>query len=97
MKLLLLNGGPGMSHEYFSNVWKVLPKEGIEFIYYDQLGTGFSDNPNDTLLWDLPRYVEEVEQVRKSLHLNKDNFYVLGHSTTRFQMQLLELQEITKD
>jgi len=80
IKLLLLNGGPGMSHEYFECMESFLPKEGIEFIYYDQLGTGFSDNPNDTIMWDLPRYVEEVEQVRKALNLNKDNFYLLGHS-----------------
>jgi len=80
IKLLLLNGGPGMSHEYFECMESFLPKEGIEFIYYDQLGTGFSENPNDTLLWDLPRYVEEVEQVRVALKLNKDSFYVLGHS-----------------
>ena len=80
IKLLLLNGGPGMSHEYFECMESFLPKEGIEFIYYDQLGTGFSDNPNDTTMWDLPRYVEEVEQVRKALNLNKDNFYILGHS-----------------
>ena len=80
IKVLLLNGGPGMSHEYFECMESFLPKEGIEFIYYDQLGTGFSDNPNDTTMWDLPRYVEEVEQVRVALHLNKDNFYLLGHS-----------------
>ncbi len=80
IKLLLLNGGPGMSHEYFECMESFLPKEGIEFIYYDQLGTGFSDNPKDTTMWDLPRYVEEVEQVRVALHLNKDNFYLLGHS-----------------
>ena len=80
IKLLLLNGGPGMSHEYFECMESFLPKEGIEFIYYDQLGTGFSDNPKDTTMWDLPRYVEEVEQVRKSLNLDKNNFYLLGHS-----------------
>ena len=80
IKLLLLNGGPGMSHEYFECLESFLPKEGIEFIYYDQLGTGFSDNPKDTTMWDLPRYVEEVEQVRVALNLNKDNFYLLGHS-----------------
>jgi len=80
IKLLLLNGGPGMSHEYFECMESFLPKEGIEFIYYDQLGTGFSENPNDTTMWDLPRYVEEVEQVRVALNLNKDNFYLLGHS-----------------
>ncbi len=80
IRLLLLNGGPGMTHEYFECFESFLPAEGIEIIYYDQLGCGFSDNPQDTALWDLPRYVEEVEQVRKALKLDKDNFYLLGHS-----------------
>lgn len=80
IKLLLLNGGPGATHEYFECFENFLPAQGIEFIYYDQLGCGNSDNPNDTLYWDLSRYVEEVEQVRKALDLTKDNFYVLGHS-----------------
>jgi proline iminopeptidase len=79
-KLLLLNGGPGMTHEYFECFESFLPGEGIEIIYYDQLGCGFSDNPSDTTMWDLARYVDEVEQVRTSLGLNKDNFYLLGHS-----------------
>ena len=80
IKLLLLNGGPGATHEYFECLESFLPKEGIEFIYYDQLGCGNSDNPKDTAMWDLNRYVEEVEQVRTALNLNKDNFYLLGHS-----------------
>ncbi|ADB39371.1 proline iminopeptidase-family hydrolase [Spirosoma linguale] len=80
IKLLLLNGGPGATHEYFEVMESFLPAEGIEFIYYDQLGTGNSDNPNDTTFWDLPRYVEEVEQVRAALNLTPDNFYLLGHS-----------------
>lgn len=80
VKVLLLNGGPGMSHEYFECMENFLPAAGIEFIYYDQLGTGFSDNPNDVAMWDLPRYVEEVEQVRKTLHLDASNFVLLGHS-----------------
>ena len=80
MKLLLLNGGPGATHEYFECMENFLPADGIEFIYYDQLGTGFSDNPDDTAFWDLDRYVEEVEQVRKALDLTKDNFFLLGHS-----------------
>ncbi len=80
IKLLLLNGGPGATHEYFEVMESFLPAEGIEFIYYDQLGTGNSDNPKDTACWDLPRYVEEVEQVRTALGLTNDNFYLLGHS-----------------
>lgn len=80
IKLLLLNGGPGATHEYFEVMESFLPAEGIEFIYYDQLGTGHSDNPKDTAFWDLSRYVEEVEQVRAALNLTPDNFYLLGHS-----------------
>lgn len=80
VKILLLAGGPGCTHEYFECFESFLPAEDIEMIYYDQLGCGRSENPKDTSLWDLARYVEEVEQVRISLGLNKDNFYLLGHS-----------------
>jgi len=80
IKLLLLNGGPGATHEYFECFENFLPAEGIEIIYYDQLGCGNSDNPDDVALWDLARYVEEVEQVRKALNLDASNFYMLGHS-----------------
>ena len=78
IKVLLLHGGPGFSHDYFECFEDFLPKEGIEFFYYDQLGCGNSDAPTDTALWTIPRYVEEVEQVRKGLGL--DSFYLLGHS-----------------
>ncbi|MFM7222885.1 MAG: proline iminopeptidase-family hydrolase [Bacteroidota bacterium] len=80
VKILLLNGGPGGTHEYFQCFENFLPQEGFEFIYYDQLGCGNSDNPDDTAYWDLNRFVEEVEQVRTALGLTKDNFYLLGHS-----------------
>jgi proline iminopeptidase len=78
IKILLLHGGPGFSHDYLECFDDFLPKEGIEVYYYDQLGCGNSDVPVDTTLWSTSRYVEEVEQVRKGLGL--DNFYILGHS-----------------
>lgn len=78
IKVLLLHGGPGATHDYFECFEDFLPKEGIEFYYYDQLGVGNSDIPTDTSLWNIPRYVEEVEQVRKGLGL--EDFYLLGHS-----------------
>ncbi|MEO6758835.1 MAG: proline iminopeptidase-family hydrolase [Saprospiraceae bacterium] len=80
IKVLLLHGGPGCTHEYFESFESFLPPEGIEFIYYDQLGSAYSDQPSDTSLWNLPRFVEEVEQVRVALGLDKSNFYLLGHS-----------------
>lgn len=80
IKLLLLHGGPGGTHEAFEAFEGFLPREGIEFIYYDQLGSAYSEQPKDRDLWTTERFVEEVEQVRVALGLNKDNFYLLGHS-----------------
>jgi proline iminopeptidase len=80
IKLLLLHGGPGSTHEYFECFDSFLPAEGIEYYYYDQLGSAYSDNPNDSSLWNLPRFVEEVETVRKALGMDSTNFFLLGHS-----------------
>jgi len=80
IKLLLLHGGPGATHEYFECFDSFLPAEGIEYFYYDQLGSAYSDQPNDNDLWTTERFVEEVEQVRQALGLDSTNFYLLGHS-----------------
>ncbi len=81
IKVLLLHGGPGVTHEYFEAFDSYLPVEGIEYYYYDQLGSYYSDQPDmsDAML-ELPRFVDEVEQVRQALGLDKDNFYLLGQS-----------------
>jgi proline iminopeptidase len=80
MKVLLLHGGPGGTHEFFENFDGYLPNEEIEYIYYDQLDSYYSDKPNDSTLWTTEHFVEEVEQVRKALNLDKENFYLLGQS-----------------
>lgn len=80
MKVLLLHGGPGGTHELFENFDGYLPKEEIEYIYYDQLESYYSDKPNDSTLWNIEHFVDEVDQVRKALNLNKDNFYLFGQS-----------------
>jgi len=80
IKVLLLHGGPGATHEYFEAFDSYFPAAGIEYYYYDQLGSAYSDQPKEPELWDLPRFVEEVEQVRQALKLDKSNFYLLGHS-----------------
>ena len=80
IKVLLLHGGPGGTHESFECFDGYLPYEGIEYIYYDQLGSYYSDQPSDTSLWTAERFVEEVEQVRVALNLDKDNFFLLGQS-----------------
>jgi proline iminopeptidase len=80
MRILLLHGGPGATHELYECFDGYLPHEGIEYIYYDQLGSYYSDQPSDTTLWTTERFVDEVEQVRKALGLDNSNFYLLGQS-----------------
>ncbi len=80
MKVLILHGGPGATHEYFEAFDSYLPAAGIEYYYYDQLGSYYSDQPDQPELWELPRFVEEVEQVRRALKLDQENFYLYGQS-----------------
>jgi proline iminopeptidase len=80
LKLLLLHGGPGATHEYFLGFDSFLPAAGVEFYYYDQLGSGWSDQPDEPSLWQVDRFVDEVEQVRQALGLDADSFVLLGQS-----------------
>ena len=78
--MLLLHGGPGITHEGYEACDSYVPAAGIEYYYYDQLGSAWSDQPDDPDLWTIPRFVDEVEQVRQALGLDRENFYLLGHS-----------------
>lgn len=80
IKVLLLHGGPAFTHEYLESFDSFFPQEGIEYYYYDQLGSYYSDQPTDTSLWNIPRFVEEVEEVRQALNLDSTNFYLFGNS-----------------
>jgi len=77
-QLLLLHGGPGATHEYLLGFDSFLPAAGVEYYYYDQLGSGWSERPDDLSYVSLDRYVDEVEQVRAALGL--DAVYLLGQS-----------------
>ncbi len=65
MKVLLLHGGPGATHEYLEAFDSYFPAAGIEYYYYDQLGSTYSDQPDEPDLWEISRFVDEVEQVRQ--------------------------------
>ena len=80
IKILLLHGGPAMTHEYMECFETFFLKEGFEFYEYDQLGSYYSDQPKDSSLWTNERFVEEVEQVRKAIGADSSNFYIVGNS-----------------
>jgi proline iminopeptidase len=80
LRVLLLHGGPGATHEFLEGCDSFLPAAGVEYYYYDQLGSGFSDQPDQPSLWELDRFVDEVEQVRRALGLERDSFVLYGQS-----------------
>jgi proline iminopeptidase len=80
VKVLLLHGGPAMTHEYMECFETFFLREGFEFYLYDQLGSYYSDQPTDSSLWTIPRFVDEVEQVRQAIGADSSNFFLLGNS-----------------
>jgi proline iminopeptidase len=80
LRVLLLHGGPGATHEYLEACDSYLPVAEVEYYYYDQLGSAYSDQPDDDSLWELDRFVDEVEQVRRALGLEPDSFVLYGQS-----------------
>lgn len=78
--ILALHGGPAATHEYLLSLAYDLPAQhGFEVVMYDQLGSFFSDQPTEDI-WNIDRWVEEVEEVRKALGYDASNFYLLGNS-----------------
>src|SRR5258708_35329106 len=65
--LLVLHGGPGCPHDYLEPLGSLSDERQI--IFYDQLGCGKSDRPDDPSLWQTERFVEELRQVREALDL----------------------------
>jgi len=75
--LILVSGGPGISHDYFHPYFSSL-RDSYRIIYFDALGRGKSDRAKDRGGYSLARDVEDVEGLRKALGLGKIN--LLGHS-----------------
>jgi proline iminopeptidase len=80
LKVLLLHGGPGATSEGWEGFDTRFPAAGIEYYHYDQLGSFRSDQPDDDSLWEVDRFVDEVEQVRRALGLDRSNFVLMGQS-----------------
>jgi proline iminopeptidase len=77
--LLVLHGGPGISHRYLSRLSE-LGGTQLRIVFYDQLGSGDSDWPeeSDEDLWTIDRFVHEAETVRRELDLG--SVHLLGQS-----------------
>lgn len=74
--VLVLHGGPGVPHDYLETLGGLADERPV--VFYDQLGCGKSDCPDDVLLWRIERFVEELAQVRRALGLER--LHLLGQS-----------------
>lgn len=74
--LLCLHGGPGMAHDYINPLADLADERMV--VFYDQLGCGRSDRPDDPSLWTMERSVAEVAAVREALNLNR--IHLFGNS-----------------
>lgn len=75
--LLLIHGGPGSRSCEGIPAYATLGGDR-PVIFYDQLGSGHSDRPTDTTLWQLSRFVDEITVLRKELNLKE--IHILGSS-----------------
>jgi proline iminopeptidase len=71
--LLCLHGGPGFPHDYLEELEGLAERRRV--VFYDQLGCGRSDRPDDKSLWVIDRFVEELAIVREALHLDRVHLY----------------------
>jgi proline iminopeptidase len=74
--LLVLHGGPGIPHDYLANLDLLGDERPV--VFYDQLGCGRSERPEDPALWTRERFAREVGAVRAALGLEEVVLY--GHS-----------------
>jgi len=74
--LLTLHGGPSAGHDYLEPFEALATDRPV--IFFDQLGCGRSEQPDDLSLWHIERFVEEVAAVRTALNLER--IHLLGHS-----------------
>ncbi len=74
--LIALHGGPGFTHDYLEPIGVLCRERPV--VFYDQLGSGKSDHPDDKSLWKIDRFVKELSELRSALGLKRA--HILGQS-----------------
>ncbi len=76
LPILIIHGGPGAPHDYLENLEKLGTDRLV--LFYDQLGCGLSDRPNDTTLWNIERFSSEISALLNYLQIKQ--VHLLGQS-----------------
>jgi pimeloyl-ACP methyl ester carboxylesterase len=77
LPLLVLHGGPGSAHDALEGLG-ALSERGRRVVFYDQLGSGGSDRPDDPSLWTVETFLDQLRSVRHGLGLER--LHVFGSS-----------------
>jgi pimeloyl-ACP methyl ester carboxylesterase len=73
----VLHGGPGSAHDALEGL-AALAGQGRRVVFYDQLGSGESDRPDDPSLWTVETFLDQLRWVRERLAL--DRMHLFGSS-----------------
>jgi proline-specific peptidase len=74
--LLVVHGGPGVPHDYLEPLAALADERPV--VFYDQLGCGNSERPQDRSLWTTERAVEELAAVHSTFGCER--MHLLGQS-----------------
>ena len=74
MPLLVLHGGPGSAHDALEGLG-ALAEQGRRVVFYDQLGSGESDRPDDRSLWTVETFLDQLRSVRERLGLERVHLF----------------------
>lgn len=81
--LVVLHGGPGVSHEYLLPLLDLTAAYSIPLVLYDQVGTGLSthipEKNGDTSFWTIELFLNELDNLLAHLGI-ADDYDLLGHS-----------------
>ena len=78
LPVVLLHGGPGGTHDYLEPLEALAEVGGRQVLFYDQIGCGKSDLPDDDSLWVVETFVDELDVIRRELGL--DRIHLFGNS-----------------
>lgn len=76
--LVVLHGGPGLSHKYLKPQLDSLLSSNFTLLYYDQRGSGWSEGTKDTLKLNMQTFISDLDEIRRHFKLSELN--LVGHS-----------------
>jgi len=74
LPVLVLHGGPGSAHDALEGLG-ALAEQGRRVVFYDQLGSGESDRPDDRSLWTVETFLDQLRSVRERLGLERVHLF----------------------